>query len=270
MDEHSYGSFPVRARRGQEAGPLRDRTRLLDRLRRRRRVVVVEGAVGVLRRDGAAVSVLGVGEHLLAARREELLGVDVRAAVRALPGHEVLTADGASLKVSVQWLERVVDPLAVLVTAQAPGDVVHARAAAALRAAVAGQALEALVREQAEVAAAVADAVVPTARGLGLEVTEVTVRDLMPAGELRAAMAEVAVARSRGQAELERARAEGAALRSLANAARLLDGNPSLAQLRTLQAAAGSGMVVLHQGTSGVPGTDGSSGRESADGGRQP
>jgi hypothetical protein len=56
-----------------------------------------------------------------------------------------------------------------------------------------------------------------------------------------------------GQAALERARGESAALRNLANAARLLDGNPALQNLRLLQSLtaaqnAGSTLVL------GMPG----------------
>ena len=43
-------------------------------------------------------------------------------------------------------------------------------------------------------------------------------------------------ARQRGQAKLEAARAETAALRSLANGAKLLDEHPALARQRLVQA----------------------------------
>ena len=55
--------------------------------------------------------------------------------------------------------------------------------------------------------------------------------------ELRRLMSEVERARLEGLAALERARGEQAALRSLANAARLLKDNPELAHLRLLQTA---------------------------------
>lgn len=51
---------------------------------------------------------------------------------------------------------------------------------------------------------------------------------------------EVERARREGEAALECARGEQAALRSLANAARLLKGNPELHALRVLQALAAS------------------------------
>jgi regulator of protease activity HflC (stomatin/prohibitin superfamily) len=57
---------------------------------------------------------------------------------------------------------------------------------------------------------------------------------------MKKAFAQVVKAQKEGQAALERARGETAALRSLANAARMMDDNPNLLQLRALQALADS------------------------------
>jgi len=54
-------------------------------------------------------------------------------------------------------------------------------------------------------------------------------------GELRKAYSEVLKAKQEGQAALERARGESAALRNLANAARLIESQPALVTLRFLQ-----------------------------------
>ena len=54
--------------------------------------------------------------------------------------------------------------------------------------------------------------------------------------DLRSAYAHLVSARTRGQAQLEAARAETAALRSLANGAKLLDEHTALARLRLVQA----------------------------------
>ena len=54
-------------------------------------------------------------------------------------------------------------------------------------------------------------------------------------GELKRTFAQVVTARKEGLAALERARGETAALRNLANAARTMEGNPALMQLRVLQ-----------------------------------
>jgi hypothetical protein len=58
--------------------------------------------------------------------------------------------------------------------------------------------------------------------------------------EMKKAFAQVVKAQKDGMAAPERARAETAALRSLANATRTMDGNPNLLQFRTLQALADS------------------------------
>ena len=54
--------------------------------------------------------------------------------------------------------------------------------------------------------------------------------------DLRSAYADLVSARTRGQAQLEAARAETAALRSLANGAKLLDEHPALARMRLVEA----------------------------------
>ena len=63
---------------------------------------------------------------------------------------------------------------------------------------------------------------------------------------------ELVTARSRGLAQLEAARAETVALRSLANGARLLDEHPALARLRLVQAAPYGSRVVLAVGDGAV------------------
>ena len=71
-------------------------------------------------------------------------------------------------------------------------------------------------------------------------------RDLVVPAELRRAVLAVQTARQEGVAALERARGETAAMRALANGARVLEDHPALLQLRTVQAAGeGAGMVVI-------------------------
>ena len=71
---------------------------------------------------------------------------------------------------------------------------------------------------------------------VGLDVLEVVVKDVILPVELRSAYAELVTAKTRGLAQLEAARAETAALRSLANGAKLLDEHPALARQRLVQA----------------------------------
>jgi len=81
----------------------------------------------------------------------------------------------------------------------------------------------------------------PQVQRLGLKLLTADLKDLMISGDLKKSFAQVVKARKEGEAALERARGETAALRSLANAARMLQDNPQLVQLRMLQAMGESG-----------------------------
>lgn len=106
--------------------------------------------------------------------------------------------------------------------------------AAAAMEAVAARTLSEVMAEPA----AVLDAILAQLAGAvsGAAVTRLLLTGLTLPPETRRMFTEVERARLEGQAALERARAEQAALRVLANAARLVTDNPALAQLRLLQA----------------------------------
>jgi regulator of protease activity HflC (stomatin/prohibitin superfamily) len=93
---------------------------------------------------------------------------------------------------------------------------------------------------------------------IGIELLGVEVRDIMVPGDLKRLFAGVVAARKEGEASLERVRAETAALRSLANAGRMIEDNPGLLQLRMLQQVGGSTgntvVVSMPDGQSGTPG----------------
>lgn len=87
----------------------------------------------------------------------------------------------------------------------------------------------------------------------GCVIRTATIVSVILPPEIRRLFTEVERAKLEGQASLERARGEHAALRSLANAARMLKGNPELMNLRMLQALSApngkrSPTLVLGQG----------------------
>jgi hypothetical protein len=113
--------------------------------------------------------------------------------------------------------------------------------------------VEALLNQRLEIGAQLLARVQPEAAKIGINVLAVETKDVMFAADLKRAFADVLKAKQEGQAALERARGESASLRNLANAARLLDGNPALQNLRLLQsltAAHNSGNTLVL----GVPG----------------
>lgn len=184
-------------------------------------------------RHGALLGVLGPGRHRRV-RGRRLVHVDLRESLLPLATQEVPTADGLLVKVtgSLRWA--VIEPVAFVEVSTDPLAHVYLAAQLALRAALADRAVEDVTRRLD------LDLTGPVARAgleVGIDVREVVVKDVILPAELRAATMALATARHRGAVLLEEARAETAALRSLANGAKLLESHPSLARLRLVQAA---------------------------------
>ena len=199
------------------------------------------------RRDGEATVVLGPGRHVVRRRAEHQL-VDLRERIDLVPVQEVLTADGVTAKVSAVFRWSVLDPVAYTEKVRDPVGAVYLAVQLGLRDVLAAQEAEALVRApRVRLADGVRDRAALAAAEVGIRLVDVVVKDVVLPGDLRAAYAELVVGRHRAQAQLEAARAETAALRSLANGAKLLDDHPSLAQLRLVQALPPGSRVELVQ-----------------------
>jgi regulator of protease activity HflC (stomatin/prohibitin superfamily) len=204
--------------------------------------------------DGIPSRVLPAGRHRRRRRTSYRL-VDLGETLLSLSPQEVLTGDGLQVRVTAAVRYRVADPIAYVERAAEPETLVYLAAQVALRDALAGLTSEDLTRRGAALPVArLRDAVDAVARTVGIEVGEVVVKDVILPAEVRAAAAELVTARSRGAAQLEAARAETAALRSLANAAKLLDAHPALAQLRLVQAAPYGSQLVLRVGAAETTG----------------
>lgn len=199
-------------------------------------------------RHGVLEQVLPPGRHRRT-RGQRLVVLDLRERLLQLAPQEVLTSDCVPVRVSavVRW--SVGDPVAFVEVSDDAAATVYLAAQVALRdALVTLTADEVVGRGAALPAEQISAATAAVARRVGVEVAEVVVKDVIVPVELRAAAAELATARRRGEAQLEAARAETAALRSLANGAKLLDAHPALARLRLVQSAPPGTRIVL-----GVP-----------------
>ncbi|WP_106850552.1 slipin family protein [Blastococcus sp. Marseille-P5729] len=198
----------------------------------------------VVYRKGRLQAVLGSGAHRKQPRDRVRL-VDLRERLLTVAPQEVPTADGVPVKVSasVQWSVR--DPQRFLEYAADPEAMLYLATQIAVREAVAPVSLEQVIGRSAVDSASLSASVAPAAEAIGA-IAAVVVRDVIVPGALREAALEVASAKQRGAARLEEARAETAALRSLANGARLLDDSPALERLRLVQAAGYGAQLVLH------------------------
>jgi regulator of protease activity HflC (stomatin/prohibitin superfamily) len=203
-------------------------------LRRGQPVTVAQWQQGLLFVRGRYTRLLEPGQYRFWQLGCSVRTVDMRPWVVSLPVQEVPTTDGASVKVTVAGSARVTDAVAYVTIARDPQQSLYLAVQIALRDLVAGVTVEDLLAGRADLG----DRLMAGVRGVeqfGIGVDQLVIKDIMLSGELKKAQAEVLVARAQGIAALERARGETAALRSLANAARLAAANPALLQLRLIQ-----------------------------------
>lgn len=208
-------------------------------------ITVMDWQRALLFTDGRFTRVLPPGRHRYRTARTTVHTVDVRPRSMLVTGQELLTSDGITLKVSALAVWHVGDPRAYLTASTSTESMLYAAVQIAVRDATAVVTFDQVIAERARLSSGLVEAVTAQTGALGVEVTSVVVKDVMLPGELRRAATETLLARENGRAELERARAEAAALRTLANAARLLEAHPALLQLRTIQAAAAPGTTVV-------------------------
>jgi regulator of protease activity HflC (stomatin/prohibitin superfamily) len=232
-------------------------------------IVLRDHERAVLRIDGRVAEVLAGGRHRLPRRRPgrrvDVERVDLRLRWLVLPGQEVAAADVPGVRVSVAVHWRVTDPVTFLDVAVDAVESLRLAAQVAVRDVFATRDVADLVAARPELSAALLAAVAPEAVALGAEVQRVEVRDVGAPLEVRRAQLALHTARQEGLAALERARGETAALRALANGAKVLADHPALLQVRTAEAAGRTGgTVVLHSFPAtdphtGVPVTNGTS-----------
>ncbi|MEM9809451.1 MAG: slipin family protein [Cyanobacteria bacterium P01_D01_bin.56] len=200
------------------------------------RITVFEYERGLKYVKGRFKQVLGPGQYwLFAFGSTTIRKVDMRPQYLSVPGQAVLTADGVGLKVSLTAVYEINDPARSINQVADYRQGLYLTVQTGLRQVISSVPMDDLLGNT-ELNQRLLEATAPHITPLGLQLTQLTIRDLMLPGELKKLYAQVVQARQEGLAQLERARGETAALRNLANAARLTNKNPTLLQLRLLQA----------------------------------
>ena len=177
----------------------------------------------------------------------EIRVLDVRPTSMTIEGQEVLTSDRVALKISLVSRHVIGDAAAYVLSDSAAARTLYLDIQLGLREAVADRTVDEILAARSTIGPEVLALVAPQVVTLGIELLAVEVRDVMVPSDLKRAFAAVVAARHEGAAALERARGETAALRSLANAGRLVSDNPGLLSLRVVQelSARGGNTVVL-------------------------
>jgi regulator of protease activity HflC (stomatin/prohibitin superfamily) len=206
-----------------------------------RRIIVYEYQKGLKYTNGRYVATLNPGQYWILAKFSSILHVDIRPQFVTIPGQDVLSADGVTLKISLAAEFQVADPHVAINRNTSFQNSLYLTLQMAVREIVGKEKIDALMENRAGFSAKLTELTSGKATEYGLKLMSADIKDIMFPGEMKRAFAQVVKAQKEGQAALEKARGETAALRSLANAARMMDDNPNLLQLRALQAFADTG-----------------------------
>lgn len=203
-------------------------------------VRVWEYEKGLMYERGRFMRVLDSGQYWVFKYRTHIARVDMRPQYVTITGQEVLSADSITLKVSVAIRCQVADPYTAVNKVQDYSQSLHLLVQLALREIIGSKPIDELLENRRSFDSVLMDQCKKEVEELGLALLSVNIRDIMFPGELKNVFAQVVKARKEGLAALERARGETAALRNLSNAAKLMENNPALMQLRVIQSLGGS------------------------------
>lgn len=201
-----------------------------------RRVTILEYEKGLRYTRGKFKTVMGPGQYWYIPFFVIIEKIDVRPRFVSIPGQEVLSSDGVTLKVSLAASYEIADPNVAINKAQNFQEALYLELQLALREIVGSVDIDTVLNSRGELSKQLAEMTKAKAHALGLKLVSVNLKDIMFPGKLKEIFAQVVNAQKEGLAALERARGETAALRNLANAARVIEANPNLMQLRLVQA----------------------------------
>ncbi|MFM7738481.1 MAG: slipin family protein [Planctomycetota bacterium] len=212
------------------------------------RTTIYDYQRGLHYRDGILEGMLEPGTYRLSVKRSAVSTFDTREMPIQVAGQEVLTADALGFKLSLVGSYRVTDPMAASKVVSNYYTTLYSDLQAACRSVLEQMTCEEILAARNVLGQKIFELAGSQTGRYGVELVSLSVRDFMLPGQLKAIYAKVAEAKQESLAAMERARGETAALRSLANASRVMASNPGLGLLRTLQTlekSTGNTLVML-------------------------
>ena len=219
---------------------------------------VVEGQLCLLYIDGELVETLKPGVHTFwnVGRQVHAKVIDMRMQSLDVAGQEVLTKDRVTIRVNLAAEYRVVDPVKAATATKDFADAFYRALQYAFRKALGAMSLDQILADKATVDAEARAKVTADMAEIGIEVLDITLKDVILPGEMREILNKVVAAEKEAEANVIRRREETNATRSLLNTAKVMADNPVMLRLKELEAletiAAKVESITVHNGTDGL------------------
>jgi regulator of protease activity HflC (stomatin/prohibitin superfamily) len=221
-------------------------------------VTVADGHVSLVYMDGVMTTVQEPGIHAYwkAGRTVTQKVVDLRRQSLDVTGQEVLTLDRVTIRINIAADYRVVDPVKAAHEVKDFADALYRALQVAYRKTLGAMKLDQILEKKGEVNAEAAEKVRADMAKIGVEVSDITLKDVILPGEMREILNMVVQAEKEAEANVIRRREETNATRSLLNTAKVMAENPvmlRLKELEALEAIAGKvDRLTVHNGTGGL------------------
>lgn len=201
-------------------------------------VTIYEYERGLFYRKGKFEKVLEAGRYRLSRfQRAKIVVVDVRRATAQITHQKLLTSDQITVALNISADYEIADVAAATHRVTNYSNQLHEDVQLAARNIVGSVTVDELMQNRAALNAQLLVAVAPVAAEYGITVMSVAVKDVILTPKIRDLLMKEAEAKRVAQAMLIGAREEVAAMRALANAAKLVQENPALLRLRELEVA---------------------------------
>jgi len=179
--------------------------------------------------------------------------IDMRRQALEVTGQELLTKDRVTVRVNLSVIYKVVDPVAAVTGTKDFVETLYREAQFALRRTLGAMSLDQILAEKVDIdPTPVREAM----SALGVEVSELAMKDVILPGEMRDILNKVVAAEKEAEANVIRRREETNATRSLLNTAKVMAENPVMLRLKELEAlqelAGKVERLTVHNGTEGL------------------
>lgn len=246
------------------ATDARVETGLLKRLQKAGKAQLVqtievdEGKTALVSIDGRLVERLaaGVYGYWTPGRKIGAKLIDLTRQSLDVTGQEVLTRDRVTLRINIAAEYRVVDPVLAVTSVKDFADALYRALQFAFRKTLGALTLDQILEKKVTVDAEAAAEVVAAMAAIGVEVSDIALKDVILPGEMRDILNQVVAAQKEAEANVIRRREETNAARSLLNTAKVMAENPVMLRLKELEAletiAAKVDRLTVYNGTGGL------------------
>lgn len=162
--------------------------------------------------------------------------VDLREQALEVTGQEIMTSDKVTLRVNAVVAYRIRDARRAAESVSDASGALYRQVQLGLRESIGTRSLDAILTDKDELAVNLETDLRAHAAGMGMELVAVGIKDIILPGDMKALLNRVTEAQKAAEAALITRREETAAMRSQANSARILEGNPTLMRMREIEA----------------------------------